>query len=102
MTNTIEMLAPIVRSISQSDRLRAAKNLLPLIEAEADESEKLTHLTDKAVDAMLAAGLFHMLQPKELGGPQLSYVDAMEVTELISWADGSAGWYVHVLNVVAA
>jgi indole-3-acetate monooxygenase len=102
MTNTIETLKPNVRSMSQPDRLHAARNLIPLIEAEADESEKLTHLTDKAVHALLSAGLFHMLQPRELGGPQLSYVDAMEVTELISWADGSAGWYVHVLNVVAA
>jgi indole-3-acetate monooxygenase len=102
MTDAAKTRKADLRAITQTDRLNQARNLIPLIEAEADEGERLTHLTDKAVDAMLSAGMLHMLQPKELGGAQLSYVDGLEVTELISWADGSAGWYVHVLNVVAA
>ena len=101
-TDGAKRLKREVKPTSQTDRMRLARNLIPLIEAEADEGERMTHLTDKAVHALCEAGIFHMLLPRELGGAQLSYVDAMEVTELMSWADGSAGWYVHVLNVVAA
>lgn len=73
-----------------------------MIEAEAEEGERLTHVTDKVVAALQEKGLLHMLLPKELGGKQLSYVDAMQVTEQAAWADGSTGWYVMVGNALSA
>ena len=89
-------------SLSQSTRLRSISNLVPLLQAEADEGEKICRLTDEAVHAIREAGLFHMLLPKELSGQQASYIDALQAVERVSWADGSSGWYVMVVNVICA
>lgn len=83
------------------DYMRAALDLLPLVEAEADEAERLRHQTDKVVAALKRAGLYSMLLPRELGGGELPFVDAMRVVEQIAYADGSAGWCAMVGNVMS-
>jgi indole-3-acetate monooxygenase len=88
--------------VTHAQRMQFIRNLLPSLEAQSKEAESLTHLTDKAVGAMRDAGLFHMLLPKVLGGAQATFIEAIEATELISWADGSSGWYVMVGNVISA
>lgn len=87
---------------AQAERMQTIRKLVPLLQAEAAEAEALTHLTDKAANAMRDAGLFHMLMPAELGGGEVSFVEAIEATELIAWADGSSGWYALVGNVISA
>jgi len=90
------------KQLTQADRLRSISNLVPLLHAEAEEGEKICRLTDKVVQAIGDADLFHMLLPKDLGGSQVNYVDALQAVEQVSWADGSAGWYVMVTNVICA
>ncbi|WP_315833238.1 acyl-CoA dehydrogenase family protein [Bradyrhizobium prioriisuperbiae] len=68
--------------------------LLPQIEAKANEAEALGHLTDDVVAAMRAAGLYTMLFPKDVGGPELSPFEAMTVIERLSYAHASVGWCV--------
>jgi len=87
---------------SHGERIAAARSILPLLTAEADEGEKLTHLTDTAVNAMREAGFLHLLLPRQLSGEQLSFTEALEIVEMLSWADGSAGWYSMVANAAAA
>lgn len=87
---------------TQKDRLRATRHILPLLTEEAGEAERLTHITDAAIDAMKSAGLLHLLLPAALHGEQVCYIDAMEILELLAWADGSAGWYAMVANAAAA
>jgi alkylation response protein AidB-like acyl-CoA dehydrogenase len=102
---TVTDIAPIRQRVdlgSHEDRLKAAQDMLPLLTAEADEGEKLTHLTDAAVGSMKDAGFLHLLLPRELGGEQSTYLDAMEIIEMLAWADGSAGWYAMVANAAAA
>jgi indole-3-acetate monooxygenase len=66
--------------------------LLPLIEARASEAESVYHLTDDVVAAMRKAGIYTMLFPKAVGGPELSPYDAMTVIERLSYVHASAGW----------
>ncbi len=87
---------------SRDDYMSAAIELLPLVEAEADEAERVRHQTDKVVAALKRAGIYHMLLPRELGGGELSFVDAMRVVERIAYADGSAGWCTMVGNVMSS
>jgi alkylation response protein AidB-like acyl-CoA dehydrogenase len=68
--------------------------LLPLIEAQASEAESLYHLTDDVVAAMRKAGIYTMLFPKAVGGPELSPYDAMTVVERLSYVHASAAWCV--------
>ena len=80
----------------------AAETLIPLIEAEAEASERAQHQSDKVVAAMRKAGLYSMLLPKRLGGGELDFVDAMRIVERLAWADGSLGWCTMVAGVMAA
>lgn len=74
-------------------------SVLPLIERRADEAESLGHMSDDVVDAMRKAGIYTMLFPKDVGGPELSPFDAMTVVERLSYVHASAGWCAIVNNV---
>lgn len=87
---------------TQADRLQSISSMVSMLQAEADEGERICRLTDKAVDAIRDAGLFHLLLPRELGGQQASYLDALQAVEQVSWADGSSGWYAMVVTVISA
>jgi len=91
--------APIP-SYDQLDR--AATALLPLVEAEADEGERQYHLTDRLVAEFRRAGLYALITPRELGGSELPFVEAMGLVERVTRADGSAGWCMMVEGVMGA
>lgn len=85
------------------ERLKqAAEDLIPLAEEEADEAEESYHLTDRLVAEFRRSGLYALLIPEALGGLELSFVEAMELVERVSWADGSAGWCLMVEGVMGA
>ena len=73
--------------------------LLPLIEQRADEAERLGHMTDDVVDALRKSGIYTMLFPKAVGGPEISPFDAMQIVERLSYAHASAGWCTIVNNM---
>ena len=87
---------------SFSELRRAVNDLLPLIETEADEAEQSYHLTDRIVGEFRRASLYSLLVPRELGGAELSFVEAMELVERVSYADGSTGWCMMVQGVMGA
>ncbi|MCW5772971.1 MAG: hypothetical protein KIT16_15110 [Rhodospirillaceae bacterium] len=66
--------------------------LLPMVEAQAEEAEKLSHLTDEVNAALRATGLYTILLPKEVGGPELSHYEALGLIDRLSYAHASAGW----------
>jgi alkylation response protein AidB-like acyl-CoA dehydrogenase len=101
-TNALAGAPAEPKSLTQAARLRSISHLAAILQAEAEEGEKICRLTDKAVQAIREADLFHMLLPKDIGGPEASYLDALEAVEQVSWADGSSGWYVMVTNVICA
>jgi alkylation response protein AidB-like acyl-CoA dehydrogenase len=80
--------------------LAAARSLEALVERDADEAERLQHLTDAVVTAFKREGLYHMLAPRPLGGGELPWIDALRVVEAVSRADGSTGWCLMVGNVI--
>lgn len=72
--------------------LERARRIAPLVRAEAEESERIGTMTDKVVAAIKEQGLFWMLIPRSLGGPQAPMTDCMQAWEEIAAADASAGW----------
>jgi alkylation response protein AidB-like acyl-CoA dehydrogenase len=76
------------------DALDRARELTPLIEAEADEAERAGTLTQPVVDAVADAGLFWLLVPRQLGGLEADTSTSLAVFEEMSRADGSTGWAV--------
>ena len=92
---TVAAAQPSLETLS-----RAVDKLLPLVEQDADEAERLYHLTDRVVAEFRRAGLYMLTTPKALGGLELPWVPAMRLTERVSRADGSTGWCMMVAGVV--
>ncbi len=72
--------------------LAAARKLRELIESEAELVEQSSTMTPKVVDALVEAGLFRLLVPRELGGFEADPATIIDVCEELSFADGSVGW----------
>ncbi len=89
----------IGRPASYADLLRSVDALAGLIDAESDVAERECHLSDRLYDAFRQAGLWHLATPRELGGSQLPWSEAMAVVERIAAIDGSTGWCMMVAGV---
>jgi alkylation response protein AidB-like acyl-CoA dehydrogenase len=79
-------------SAVHSDPLAAARSLAALIDAEAATGDDGRTLTGPVVDAIIHAGLFELMVPRELGGIEADAVTTLAVFEELSRADGSTGW----------
>jgi alkylation response protein AidB-like acyl-CoA dehydrogenase len=77
-----------------ADPLAAARGLRGLIDAHADEAERLAYLPEPVVRALADAGLYGMLVPRELGGAEPHPVQVLEACAELACADGSTGWCV--------
>src|SRR6201747_665201 len=102
MNVSVQRAAKLSEAVSASEFHKRLDTLLPLIEAQAKDAEALGYLTDDVVAALRKAGLYTMLFPKEVGGPELSPFDAMTVIERLSYAHASVGWCVIGNNMEGA
>lgn len=71
--------------------LAAAHDLYAEIDTNAAQSVG-SPVPPATIDALVGAGLFAAMTPRELGGAELPIVDAIEVFAEVARADGSAGW----------
>jgi alkylation response protein AidB-like acyl-CoA dehydrogenase len=78
--------------------LEAARKLVPMIRASADETEAARELPRPLFEAIADAGLFHLALPRALGGAEIDLPTYVQVIEEIGKADASTGW---VLNQCA-
>jgi alkylation response protein AidB-like acyl-CoA dehydrogenase len=69
-----------------------ARQIVPLLEAEADEIERGRRLTPAVLDALHDARLFRLLLPRALGGGEVDPVTFVHVIEAIARADASTAW----------
>jgi len=75
-----------------ADYLERAQSIAPLVQSEANETERLSMITPSVHDAYAGNNLYWMSIPEVLGGPALGPTAAMPVIEEITRADGSSGW----------
>jgi len=78
--------------LSIAELLDTVEELRPVIEAKAPEAEAERRLPEPVFQAMLEAGLFGMLAPREYGGLELPIVETMRVWEAVARIDSAAGW----------
>lgn len=76
------------------DWVARARALGPTIAAAADEVERLRELPCTLTLALAEAGLFRLLQPRELGGGELTPMEFSEVMGEIAYHDASTAWCV--------
>lgn len=72
--------------------VEAARTAVPVIAAHRDEGERARRIPEAVLRASREAGLYRLLVPRALGGDQADLQMLLDVVELISEADGSAGW----------
>jgi alkylation response protein AidB-like acyl-CoA dehydrogenase len=78
------------------DAVASAKELTPLIRANADETERGRRLAQPVVDALWSSRLFTMGLPRSLGGTETPLLEALRAIEQIAYADGATGWNVMI------
>lgn len=78
----------------QADWVGRARAMGPTIEAAADEIERLRELPRSLTIALAEAGLFRLLQPRALGGGELTPMAFAEVMGEIAAHDASTAWCV--------
>jgi alkylation response protein AidB-like acyl-CoA dehydrogenase len=71
--------------------LQAARDLAPLIARNAGKQPDQP-MPRESVDALVAAGLFGVMTPRDVGGAELPLLDTLDVFAEVARADGSAGW----------
>ncbi|MCD9196968.1 acyl-CoA dehydrogenase family protein [Aeromicrobium wangtongii] len=70
-----------------------ARGIREILSAEAAGAETNGQLSQRAVEAMVGAGLPWSLVPEKWGGSGVTdIVEMLDVLEEVSYADGSAGW----------
>jgi alkylation response protein AidB-like acyl-CoA dehydrogenase len=75
-----------------TDPRAIARDLVPLVEQEAEECERTRTLTPPVVAAFRETGLFALQVPRDLGGFEADAETTLTVYETISRADASTGW----------
>ena len=92
-------VAQTVVTVNDRDSvLSAARDLAPEFSARASEGEALRTMPADLVSRVKKSGLFRLALPRSLGGLELDPLTIVEVVELVSAADGSAGWTVLIGN----
>ena len=79
-------------STSDLDYLARARALAPQIESAADETERSRRLAPALVAALIEGGFYRMLQPRHLGGSELSLSGFAAVIEEVAKSDASTAW----------
>jgi alkylation response protein AidB-like acyl-CoA dehydrogenase len=80
----------------------AARNLGELIEAHADDGERLRRLPLPTVKALADAELMRMCVPAVYGGPEVDPVTMVEAIATVAHADGAAGWCTMIASTTSS
>ena len=75
-----------------TSNVERARDITELVREHADTAEQQKHLSKAVAQAFAKNGLYRLGAPISLSGQDLEPRHQMEVIEVISEADGSAGW----------
>ncbi|MGH2928803.1 MAG: acyl-CoA dehydrogenase family protein, partial [Solirubrobacteraceae bacterium] len=81
--------------------LARVRELCPLLERNAAQGELDRRVTQESIEALTAAGLFKLAQPRRYGGYELPVRTQVEVFAAVAEADGGAAWIVTLCNQCA-
>ncbi len=86
--------------LRRADPLARARDLMEMITAAGDETERLRRLPSALVDRLHEARLFRMLYPRSVGGDEVEPWLYVLAVEELARADGSVGWCVSIANSI--
>ena len=87
---------------SASTIVDAAWGLAELIEANADDGERIRRLPLTTVRALNDAQLMRMCVPEVYGGPEVDPMTLVEAIEAVAHSDGGAGWCTMIASTTSS
>ena len=87
---------------SASSIVDAARDLADLIEANADDGERIRRLPLTTVKALNDAQLLRMCVPAAYGGPEVDPVTMVKAIEAVAHSDGAAGWCTMIASTTSS
>ncbi|MDX2145479.1 MAG: acyl-CoA dehydrogenase family protein [Rhodospirillaceae bacterium] len=82
---------------SLDDLTAAARDLIPLLKAQANEAEDKRDLPAATVAALKKAGLHKIYMPRRFGGYEMDWGAHYQVSREVAQACGSTGWMVSLV-----
>lgn len=92
------MTTSIENKLDVPSVLTAIDDIYDLLQAEAEDSERLRRPTPPVQEALKNSGVFRLLLPAEYGGAEANPLELLQVISRLSRADGSLGWLARVLT----
>ena len=80
----------------------AARDLAELIEANADDGERIRRLPLATVKALRDAQLLRLCVPGAYGGPEVDPITLVESIEAVAHGDGAAGWCTMIASTTSS
>jgi len=81
--------------------VETARALAPEIAARADEIEAARRLPADLAATLAGAGLFRLIAPRAVGGPEAPMAEILAAIETVARADASTGWCMMIANTAA-
>jgi 3-hydroxy-9,10-secoandrosta-1,3,5(10)-triene-9,17-dione monooxygenase len=78
--------------------VQAAHEMVPLLAAGAEETERLGYLADRSTAALRAAGFLTLFAPRAFGGPEANLATAVAVFAQLGRGCGSSSWVATLLS----
>ena len=93
------MANSVAEDIDRGTLIARARDIRPLLERNAAQTDSLRRLPDEVVAALRDRGLCRLMIPKRFGGYQTSIRTYIEVMEEIGRGCGSTAWVASLVNV---
>jgi alkylation response protein AidB-like acyl-CoA dehydrogenase len=87
---------------SASSIVDAARDLAELIDANANDGERIRRLPLVTVKALGDAQLFRMCVPEVYGGPEVDPITMVKAIEAVAHSDGAAGWCTMIASTTSS
>ena len=78
--------------VTREGLIEAARELAPLVRAEAERSEKASRIPEHLYRALIERGFFRTLLPKRYGGYEFEPAVAARIVLELATGCGSTGW----------
>src|SRR5215831_3310628 len=85
----------------RSELLARARYICPILEANAEETDRLRHLPAANVQALRETGLCRLMVPRRLGGYETDIRTYVAVMAELGRGCGSTAWVASLVNVCA-
>ncbi len=90
---------PREATISTEEAMKRALALTPVLRERSKETNALRRVPNETIKALVASGLFRLLQPKRYGGVESDLETYARTVFQLARGCGSAGWVYSVLSI---